>query len=236
MMDYKQHYRNDALAFDYWRADKLTPAELRRTQYTQILSAVKPGMRVLDIGSGSGWFSLYAAGRGAWVTALDLSEENLQRIKAKDPRINVLYGDACEVPEPEEKYDLVAALEVVEHLVEPAAAVAGWLKLLKPGGTLLVTVPYKEIIRYSLCVHCNQPTPFNAHLHSFDRKSLGRLLEQSGFRIKAMNLFSHRLLDIFRINKLTLCLPFGIWRGLDRLAGLSGDKYSYLAIRAVPGI
>ncbi len=230
-MDYKEHYRRDALEFDYWRRDKLTPAELRRTQYTLSLGAIRPGMRVLDAGSGRGWFCLAAARLGAEVTALDLSEENLARIKAENPAIETVFGDACAVPELG-PFDLIVACEVLEHLVEPELALRSLRERLKPDGTLLVTVPYKEIIRYSLCVHCNRKTPVNAHLHSFDRVSLSALLLQSGLRVKAVKRFNHKALDLFRINRLTLKLPLRIWRYLDCLSGILGDRYSHLAIQA----
>lgn len=230
-MDYKEHYRQDALAFDYFRAEKQTPAEIRRTQFTLSLCQIRPGMRVLDVGSGRGWFSLAAAKLGAEVTALDLSEENLARIKAEDPSIETVFGDACAVPELG-KFDLIVALEVLEHLVEPEKALRGIRERLKEDGTLLLTVPYKEVIRYSLCIHCNQKTPVNAHLHSFDRESLGALLLKNGFRIKAAKRFYHRGMELFRLNQLTRKLPLGVWSCLDRICGVFGDRYSHLAIMA----
>ncbi len=230
-MDYQEHYRQDALVFDYFRRDKLTPGEIRRTQYTLSLCGIKPGMRVLDVGSGRGWFSLAAARSGAEVTALDLSEENLARIKAEDTAINAVYGDACAIPDLG-KFDLVVALEVLEHLVEPGKALRSIRERLKPGGTLLVTVPYKEVIRYSLCVHCNRKTPVNAHLHSFDRESLTALLIRNGFQVKAVSRFYHRALELLKVNSLTRGFPLAVWKFLDRLSGISGDKYSYLAVKA----
>lgn len=231
MMDYQEHYCQDALVFDYFRRDKLTPGEVRRTQFTLSQCGIKPGMRVLDVGSGRGWFSFAAAGCGADVTALDLSEENLARIKAEDPAINTVYGDACSLPELG-KFDLIVALEVLEHLVEPGKALRSIRERLKPGGTLLVTVPYKEIIRYSLCVHCNRKTPVNAHLHSFDRESLSALLVKYGFRVQAEKRFYHRALELLKINSLTRKFPLAAWVFLDRLSAISGDKYSYLAVQA----
>lgn len=231
-MDYKEHYRQDALVFDYFRSDKLSPAEIRRTQHTLSLGAIRPGMTVLDIGSGRGWFSLAAAKLGAEVTAVDLSAENLKRIKEANPGIETVFGDACELPTLGNKYDLIVALEVMEHLVEPAQALKSLQKYLKPDGILLLTVPYKELIRYSLCVHCNRKTPVNAHLHSFDRENLSALLRQNGFRVKTSERFFHKAMDLLRLNRLTLKLPLGMWRALDRLCGITGDKYLYLAVRA----
>ncbi len=230
-MDYKEHYRQDALVFDYFRPEKLTTAEIRRMQFTLSLCQICPGMRVLDVGSGRGWFSLAAAKLGAQVTAVDLSEKNLARIKAEEPGIETVFGDACAIPDLG-KFDMIVALEVLEHLVEPELALQSIHKLLSADGTLLVTVPYKEVIRYTLCIHCNRITPMNAHLHSFDRESLGALLVRSGFRVKRTNRFSHRAMDLFKLTALSQKLPLGIWKNLDRLSGILGDRYHYLAIRA----
>lgn len=233
-MDYKEHYRLDAEVFDYFAPHHDTPIETRRNQSTFHLARIKPGMQILDIGSGRGWFSLHAASQGAKVTALDLSERNLQRIKAMDSRIETILDDAAQPALPKEQYDLIVALEVLEHLVDPALAMANWKTLLKPGGRLLITVPYKEIIRYSLCIHCNQKTPFNAHLHSFDRVSLGRLAIATGLHVLKIQPFCHKLLSHLRLDRLTIRLPFDCWNALDRLAALSGDKYHYLAIICTP--
>ncbi len=232
-MDYKEHYLRDAREFDYWGSDQFSAAETRRNQTVFELSALQPGMDVLDVGSGRGWFSLHAAQSGTHVTALDLSPENLEQIKKLNPEIDTVYGDALDIPLKEKKFDLIVALEVLEHLTEPKAAVEGWKKLLKPAGKLLITVPYKESIRYTLCIHCNRKTPINAHLHSFDRDSLYKLLNHHGFWIKQNRLFSHRLMIKLHLNQLTKWLPFGFWKACDRLCRIFGDRYSFLAVTAV---
>lgn len=229
-MDYKEHYRLDAEVFDYFAPHHDTPIETRRNQTTFRLANIHAGQRVLDIGSGRGWFSLYAASQGARVTALDLSERNLQRIKALDGRIETVLDDAAQPSLLKDKFDLIVALEVLEHLVDPAKALANWKELLSPGGRLLITVPYQEVLRYSLCIHCNRKTPFNAHLHSFDQASLRQLAQASGLRVLNMQAFCHKLLSHLRIDRLTIKLPFGCWNALDRLAAITGDKYHYLAV------
>jgi SAM-dependent methyltransferase len=231
-MDYKEHYRQDAIVFDYFGADQLSPGEGRRNRYIIDYCKIKPGMKILDVGSGRGWFSLEASARGAKVTALDLSAENLKRIRELDPQIDTLLGDACDIPGEPQDYDLIVALEVLEHIPDPALALSSIRSKLKPGGILLLTVPYKEFIKSSLCIHCNRKTPHNAHLHSFDAPGLRRLLRSSGYRILQTRLFAHKLMTALRLNELTQRLPYGCWQALDRLFGTGNDKYHYLAIKA----
>ncbi len=233
-MDYKEHYRLDALEFDYWGKDQFTRVEKRRNQVVFELAAVRPGLRVLDIGSGRGWFSLHAANRGAEVTAVDLSSENLEKVRTLNPAVNTLVADALTLPAETGLFDLIVALEVVEHLVDPKAAIQGWLRHLKPEGRLLITVPYKEVIRYFLCIHCNKKTPYNAHLHTFDRESLIKLLSHNGYWVKEMRGFSHKLLNAFKVNRLGSWLPYRIWRFLDKSCGLVNDGYTWVAAIAVP--
>ena len=232
-MNYIEHYHNDALEFDYWGKDLISPAEIRRNQFIYQLCPVKPRQKVLDIGSGRGWFSLYCARRGAEVTALDLSTENLKRIKQTEQRIRTIYGDACNLNLAGESFDLIVAMEVLEHLVDPVLAINNWKKLLPPGGTLFVTVPYKEVIRYSLCIHCNRKTPMNAHLHSWDIAKLTSLLEDNGFYILRTTLFAHKLPTALGLDKKMQKVPFNLWNFLDKLCGTGNDKYSYLAVKAI---
>jgi 2-polyprenyl-3-methyl-5-hydroxy-6-metoxy-1,4-benzoquinol methylase len=231
-MDYREHYRIDAEEFDYWGKDQFSPAENRRNQFVFELGAIHSGMKVLDIGSGRGWFSLYAAEQGADVTAVDLSEKNLQKIREINSRVNTVYADALNLPLEEGSFDLIVALEVLEHITDPKNAVDNWKRLLKPNGRLLITVPYKETIRYTLCIHCNQKTPVNSHLHTFDRESLYKLLNHHGFWIKQSRLFTHKLLINLRIDRLTKWLPFRFWKFLDRLCRVFGDRYSFIAVIA----
>ncbi len=231
-LNYKEHYHNDALVFDYWGADQLSPTEIRRNQTIFELCQVKAGDKILDIGSGRGWFSLHAAEKGAEVTALDLSSENLNKIKEINPSISVVYGDACEIPIEDMTFDWIVALEVLEHLEDPKLAIQHWKTMLKPEGRLLVTVPFKEDIRYTLCIHCNQKTPINAHLHSFDKDTLIKLFIRSGYWVKDTELFVHKLLTLLRITKLIRKLPYKYWSFLDNLSGMFSKKYSYIALIA----
>jgi 2-polyprenyl-3-methyl-5-hydroxy-6-metoxy-1,4-benzoquinol methylase len=231
-MNYKEHYRQDALEFDYWGADQFSPLETRRNETIFKLCPVKAGDKVLDIGSGRGWFSLYAAEKGAEVTALDLSDDNLKRIKTLNPAINTIYGDACDVPIINMNFDWIVALEVVEHLVDPKTAILNWKALLKPEGKLVITVPYKEQIRYSLCIHCNQKTPFNAHLHSFDKDTLIKLVLRGGYWVKDTELFMNKLLISLKLTNLIKKLPYSYWSFLDKFMGMFSMKYNYIALIA----
>ena len=88
--------------------------------------------------------------------------------------------------------------------------------------------PYKERIRYTLCIHCNQPTPWNAHLHSFDRKKLLSYFPESTLRHAYR--FGSKVLVVARAPKVFSSLPLWIWRLFDAIAIKLTDKAQHIVV------
>jgi ubiquinone/menaquinone biosynthesis C-methylase UbiE len=108
---------------------------------------LRPGERVLDLGCGRG-ASLFpaaeAVGPDGEVVGLDLAPAMLARTAAEADRrglgwVRVRQGDAERPDEPEGSFDAVVAGFVVYFLDDPAAAVARWGRLLRPGGRLVLS-------------------------------------------------------------------------------------------------
>lgn len=229
-MNYTEHYRIDGKVFDYFR-DELTDDEIRRRQSVMDIFEGKPGQKVLEIGSGNGWFAREALRLGLDVTVLDLSPDNLSRIRSRDPGIHTIEGDAYAPPIIENGFDWIVAVEVLEHLSYPQIALREWRQRLSDGGRILITVPYREKIRKTLCIHCNQLTPVNAHLHSFDRPKLYRLVYNAGLRVKGMRGFQSKALVHLRLNRLLRLLSYRQWRRVDRfLMNLTENRAHYLGV------
>jgi cyclopropane fatty-acyl-phospholipid synthase-like methyltransferase len=234
-MDYREHYRIDAEEFDYFDRDFVTPDERRRREFMCAAVSVRPGQTLLDIGSGAGWFPIAMARAGARVTALDLSARNLDRIREIEPAVHTCTGDALEPPAELGTFDWITAFEVLEHLPDPEAAVAAWKALLNPGGRIVIAVPYKEKIAYTLCIHCNRKTPVHSHLHSFSGKSLARLLRSQGLRMAgSCRVVSPHLVQ-FRINSLLRWAPYPLWRLIDRCFVRWTGRARFLVITAAKG-
>lgn len=100
------------------------------------------GRRALDLASGTGVVSHLLDDLGFNVTGLDWSEAMLAQARAKARarrrRISFRLGDAERTMESDASYDVIATRHLVWTLVDPAACFAEWLRVLKPGGTLLV--------------------------------------------------------------------------------------------------
>ena len=96
---------------------------------------------VLDIGTGTGFVAMIAAGLGHRVTPIDLAEPMLAVARAeargRDLRITFLSGDAVAPDFPERSFDALISRHLVWTLRDPATALINWHDLIRPGGRLV---------------------------------------------------------------------------------------------------
>jgi SAM-dependent methyltransferase len=114
---------------------------------------LRPGDRVLDMGCGAGRHAFEMFRRGADVVAFDQDGDELagvlelfgaMREAGEVPPgadADIKQGDALSLPFPDEEFDRVVAAEVLEHIPDDRAAIGELARVLRPGGTLAVTVP-----------------------------------------------------------------------------------------------
>lgn len=222
--DYAVHYQQDAELFDYgdeWANDPLAQTDNRRLR-EQILAELPSGreLLLLDVGCGSGWLSAAVLPMGHRLVSMDISTVNPAKALQKVPsdRHFGVVADAMQLPFVPELFDVIVASEVIEHVKDPAAFLGSLLSHLKPGGRLIVTTPYDEKIQYCLCIHCNRPTPYSAHLHSFTPRKLLAFLPPSLLPTTKAVGFANKYLLKLRLQLLLRFLPAGWWQLLDGLA------------------
>ena len=131
----------------------LNPARL---DYIEARSGLA-GRTVLDVGCGGGLLAEGMARRGARVTGIDLAPEALAvaRLHALEAGVDVEYrqvavealADAAPAA-----YDLVTCLEMLEHVPDPAAAIAAMGRLLKPGGHLVCSTINRNARAFALAI------------------------------------------------------------------------------------
>ena len=141
--------------------------ELHLARYRFAARLLRPG-RVLDIACGVGYGArvLAAAGRDVEVLGVDLSAQAVEyaRTHYAGPDIEFRVGDALAF-EDADGFDSIVSLETVEHVPDPGAFVARLGRLLRPGGTLIASVPTTPSV--DLNPH---------HLHDFTERSFRDLV------------------------------------------------------------
>jgi len=165
------------------------------------------GKRLLEIGAGSGnvlksLVPFYEECIGTEISKPRI--ESLKEIFAEDPSVNILYHNLEyeQLPFPDEHFDTILMIAVVEHLVDPVPALKQVRRVLKEGGRLIVDTPnfakwtrrVKLLFGYfpataskdeGLLNYDGSPTDLHdeGHLHYFTYRSLSMILrERVGFR------------------------------------------------------
>jgi len=114
------------------------------------------GLRLLDVGCGGGLIAEPLARLGAEVTGIDPGEDTVAaaRIHAAQQGVEIDYrATTIETLEATgEKFDVVTALEVVEHVPEPAAFLATCTRVLEPGGVLIASTINRTAKSYALAI------------------------------------------------------------------------------------
>lgn len=101
---------------------------------------LKPGMKVLDIACGTGNQAIPAARTGAAVTGLDLAPNLLEQAKARAAEeklsLELIEGDAEELPFPDESFDIVYSMFGAMFAPRPERVAAEMKRVCKPGGLI----------------------------------------------------------------------------------------------------
>ena len=98
------------------------------------------GDRVLELASGTGEVTRVLLGFGCSIDAIDLCEPMIAHARAKHAGAPVRFhlGDAENTMMPDAAYDVVICRHLVWTLLDPPRAIADWLRVLKPGGALVI--------------------------------------------------------------------------------------------------
>src|SRR5438046_4655144 len=161
--------------------------KLRWARRVKMLSShLKPGMTILELGCGTGYFTGELARSGADIVAVDVSPELLEIAKVDCAAANVRYEiqNACALSYPDAVFDSVIGSSVLHHL-EIQEALREIYRVLKPGGTIYFTEP--NMLNPQIAIQKNIPwvkrkVGDSPDETAFFRWPLRRLLEQTGYR------------------------------------------------------
>lgn len=165
---------------------------------------LRPGERVLDMGCGAGRHAFEMYRRGADVVAFDQDADELADVRdlfvAMDKEgevplgaeADVKEGDALALPFGDGEFDRVVAAEVLEHIPADLQAIEELVRVLRPGGTLAVSVPrwFPEVVCWKLSEDYHN-TP-GGHIRIYSDKELVGKLTNAGLEVAGTD-YAHGL-------------------------------------------
>jgi ubiquinone/menaquinone biosynthesis C-methylase UbiE len=168
------------------------------------------GTLILDCGCGYGFtLRMLAELTEARLVGLDSDADRITQARHDLRRylqITTVIADARDMPFPDATFDHAVCSEVLEHVVDDAAVVRELARVLKPGGTLVVTVPSAEfpftwdppnwVLKRLGDRHLGGERPWSGiwygHLRLYDHNRLSVLLRSTGFDISEQRSLTFR--------------------------------------------
>lgn len=139
----------------------------------------QPSDRLLDVGAGTGRFAADMQAH-CQVQVLDDHEAALRLLHARFQPEQVLRLSDGRVPLPDAALDYITALDVLEHTADDTAVVAEFLRILKPGGLALITVPASMALwsDWDVALH---------HFRRYSRPELTALFRTDQWELRHVN-------------------------------------------------
>ncbi len=172
--------------------------------------------RILDVGCGTGANLLMLSKYGD-AEGVDVSEDALAFCRERGLE-NVKLGAAEELPYEDGTFDLVTALDVVEHLDDDLAGLREMRRVLRPGGRVLLFVPTFMFL-------WGLQDDVSNHRRRYRMPELRRVLEQAGFEIERTTYAN-----------ITFFMPILAMRKLMRLTGIKAESENNINVSALNGV
>ena len=154
----------------------------RRAKLIQKLVKDSGCKLVLDVGCAEGYVTSYLSKIPAIVVGIDVDPAYLRLAKQKLLNASFINASFENMPFRDGIFDSIIILEVLEHLFEAEVGkgLVETFRLIKKDGSLFISVPYKETIRYVTCTNCKNLTSAHpsGHLRSLDDQVVASLLPQ----------------------------------------------------------
>ncbi len=144
---------------------------IRLPWISQIILKHYPHAKVLDVGCGAGLLSNPLAKQGLDVTGIDLSENSLTVAKMYDATktVKYLHADAEKLPFENESFDVVCALDLLEHVENPETVILEAARVLKKDGLFFFHTFNRNFLSYLLIIKgvewAVQNTPEKMHIY-----------------------------------------------------------------------
>ena len=141
------------------------------------------GRTLLDVGGGDGYWATQARRRGALAISVDLDPRRTERGRRYTHQPLLVRGDALRLPFADGSFDAIMSISSIEHFPSGAAAIAEMGRVLRPGGSLVLSAD-------SLAGSDRWPRLAAEHerryevIHPFDHHEFEQLLGDHGFETR----------------------------------------------------
>lgn len=159
------------------------------------LFQIRPGERILDLGSGNGRHTLEAARWDCSIVSVDLDREQLRKSRYMffaDHHAGRLPGyaefalaDAQFLPFADGAFDKVVATEVLEHVFDDERAMRELFRIVRPGGEIAVSCPHHRAERLLWRLSWEYWHSPGGHIRIYAKGDLARRLAHAGFTVEA---------------------------------------------------
>ncbi|MDB5764636.1 MAG: class SAM-dependent methyltransferase [Herminiimonas sp.] len=162
---------------------------MRRARIRQLMNKMAPG-RLLEIGSGAAALLVELSSNGFQCEALELSVEARALSQSvidkfsQDIPLHALPGTQWQ-----NRFDVLCAFDVLEHIEDDQQALAQWVSWIKPGGQLLLSVPaHMKLWRAG--------DKWAGHFRRYERESLIALLQNAGLEVEIFECYGFPLTNL----------------------------------------
>ncbi len=210
-------YPDDYHAFDFSEEDFGLVHKIRsRLEARRLLrwcSDLPGNARILDIGCGDGFHLdlLKRFGAPGWqLQGVDTNEAAIEVAMARG--LNVTAGKVESLDRQRIGFDLILLIMTIEHVGDPRSMLGEAHRLLRPGGRLVVVTDNSSSLDARLFrggfwggYH------FPRHWHLFDRRSLGRLAELTGFEVASLKTAMSPVNWVYSIHNMLVAMKAPAW-------------------------
>ena len=195
----------------------------RRAWLEKTLAAIPPGWRLLDAGAGEQQYKPFCS--HLRYVSQDFAQYAPEQTPAglqmpswdynKAGKLD-LVCDITAIPEPDASFDAIMCTEVFEHIPNPVPAIKEFSRLLRPGGTLIITAPVSSLTHFAPHYYANGFSKFFYEKHLADHNFQITEITPNG------NYFEYLAQEIRRISQIS-----------TRYANLAPTTEEKLAMRKV---
>ena len=159
------------------------PRHLMHKKMTHVLKYVQQGEALIDVGCGIGEFTVRLKDRFHTLVGVDISQHEIEFAKKRIGSSQSIFFNCGELDSfhfPDEHFDVCLCLDVLEHVSDLPRLLQETHRILKRGGSIVVTVPNWYDIIVSKVLRLNP-----LHIHTFTPWRWMAILRKAGFKIRS---------------------------------------------------